>query len=132
MCGVIKEDFGVIGVVVVSIIIKEVISSVMLIRLLCYVFDIMEKVFICREVFIFLGIIYINFFNVLIVIFLNIVVFMENFEDVICFCFRCWFLLLFVFIFLLFGLKVIEEYVELLKEWFFDYYGVIIFNVCEY
>lgn len=132
MCGVIKEDFGVIGVVVVSIIIKEVISSVMLIRLLCYVFDIMEKVFICREVFIFLGIIYINFFNVLIVIFLNIVVFMENFEDVICFCFRRRFLLLFVFIFLLFGLKVIEEYVELLKEWFFDYYGVIIFNVCEY
>lgn len=132
MCGVIKEDFGVIGVVVVSIIIKEVISSVMLICLLCYVFDIMEKVFICREVFIFLGIIYINFFNVLIVIFLNIVVFMENFEDVICFCFRRRFLLLFVFIFLLFGLKVIEEYVELLKEWFFDYYGVIIFNVCEY
>ena len=57
MCGAIKEDLGVIGAIVVDVTNTTTDSCVRSTRLLCYMSNIMEKAFLCREALTSLGVI---------------------------------------------------------------------------
>ena len=57
MRGAIKEDLGVISAAVVDVTTTTTDSFVRSTRLLCYVSNIMEKAFLCREAFTSLGVI---------------------------------------------------------------------------
>ena len=57
MRGAIKEDLGVIGAIVVDVTTTTTDSCVSSTRLLCYVSNIMEKAFLCREALTSLGVI---------------------------------------------------------------------------
>ena len=61
MRGAIKEDLGVIGAIVVDVTTTTTDSSVRSTRLLCFVSNIMEKDFLCREALTSLGVIAYDF-----------------------------------------------------------------------
>jgi hypothetical protein len=129
MRGAIKEDLGVVGAIVISVAVKDV-GSTKTTRVLCYVSNIMEKAFLCREALISLGIIHTQFPNITLTPDTNASV--EDSADASCSCprrqrdppplpSR-----------LPPGLQATEEHVDKLKDWLLDYYGATVFNVCEH
>ncbi|MCG8047535.1 MAG: hypothetical protein N0E48_18225 [Candidatus Thiodiazotropha endolucinida] len=84
MRGAIKEDLGVIGAIVVNVSATISDGSLQSTRLLCYVSNVMEKAFLCREALVSLGIIAKDFPKAIAITSPDVTASMDSCEEVTC------------------------------------------------
>ncbi|MCG7876793.1 MAG: hypothetical protein N0C90_10735, partial [Candidatus Thiodiazotropha endolucinida] len=101
-------------------------------RLLCYVSNVMEKAFLCREALVSLGIIAKDFPKAIAITSPDVTASMDSCEEVTCSCPRRQQEPPPMPTMLPNGLSATEDNVEALKQWLLDYYGATTFNVGEH
>lgn len=132
MRGAIKEDLGVMGAVVISVSTQGTTTSAKSTRLLCYVSDVMDKAFLCREALVSLGIIHPTFPNCSTESTTAVAASTDDLVEEQCSCPRRQRDPPPIPTTLPQGLTASEEHVNSLKDWLLDYYGATTFNVCEH
>ena len=121
-----------IGAVVVDVATTTTDSPVRSKRLLCYVSNIMEKAFLCREALTSLGVIVNDFPSPTSMASNDITATMNGYDYVTCSCPRLQMDPPPLPTKLPNGLSPTKDNVEALKEWILDYYSASTFNVCKH